>query len=286
MGRVIDILVHAKDDFDGTPYILRDLAEVWQGWGLGVRVLRGVERWTGGELGLLHADLTRVPPDHLAGASRYASCLNGRVVDIHKRLVSRAIVTLGDGYTGPVIVKTDANYAGAKEYEKRRTGVRGLFARARNRLPWPLRSTLLGKQYPIFPTPADVPWPVWFNRSLVVERFAGDMGPDGLYRLRTWFFLGDREISALYLSRHPIAQGDSIVDLRIGEPVPEALRRRRRELGFDFGKFDYATPGGEPVLFDVNRTPAAGKIRKHPEFRERLEDLARGIERWVPGAAG
>ena len=60
--------------------------------------------------------------------------------------------------------------------------------------------------------------------------------------------------------------------------VPPALRRRRAELGFDFGKFDYVVQDGEPVLLDANRTPAIDEIGG-----ERARLLAPGIHDFLPG---
>jgi hypothetical protein len=62
--------------------------------------------------------------------------------------------------------------------------------------------------------------------------------------------------------------------------IPDDLRRWRRELGFDFGKFDYAIVEGKTVLYDANRTPTAGGI--DPELiRERVATLATGLKTFL-----
>lgn len=55
--------------------------------------------------------------------------------------------------------------------------------------------------------------------------------------------------------------------------APEALKALRRELGFDYGKFDYVEHGGRPILLDANRTPV---YRGDPDAPH-IVRLARGI---------
>lgn len=47
------------------------------------------------------------------------------------------------------------------------------------------------------------------------------------------------------------------------EPPP-AIRTRREEFRFDFGKFDYVMRDGEAVLFDANKTPTLSGERETP----------------------
>ncbi|GJQ30371.1 MAG: hypothetical protein HBSAPP03_22550 [Phycisphaerae bacterium] len=281
----IDILIHELDRFEPTPYVLNDLVAVWRSWGLDVRVQRDASAWGGPGVGLMHVDLTRVPRRHAQAASAYRRCLNGRVLDISKRVISGQIVRRGDGYTGPVIVKTNLNYAGGKELEHAVRRPFGFLAKARNRLPWVFRSALGKKEYPVFVSPAKVPWLVWLNPDLVAERFLPETRDDGRFHVRTWFFLGDRDICVKYVMKRPVAVGSDIEGLSLEDSVPELIRRRRHELGFDYGKFDYAIHDGVPVLFDVNKTPSAGKLRTHPDFPGLMRHLAEGIRPWLDGAS-
>lgn len=285
MATSIDILVHELDVVESTPYVVNDLARVWRDWGLEVRVRRDAAAWGGDAVGLLHVDLTRVPPEHAAGAAKYAACLNARVLDISKRRVSTHRVRRGDAYDGPVIVKTDRNYAGGKELSHAVRGPWALFAKARNRLPWVLRSALGHKEYPVYDHPRAVPWLAWLNPDLVVEKFLPERREDGRFNVRTWFFLGDRGVCVKYVMRKAIAVGSDIEGVEFVEDVPETIRRRREELGFDYGKFDFALHDGQPVLFDVNRTPSAGKLRTLPEFPALIQRLAEGIRPWLSASA-
>ncbi len=54
----------------------------------------------------------------------------------------------------------------------------------------------------------------------------------------------------------------------------------RKDLGFDFGKFDYAIVDGRVVLYDVNRTPNLGNLPKEQKPpNTRL--LAEGIRAYL-----
>lgn len=127
---------------------------------------------------------------------------------------------------------------------------------ARRRLPCPLRQDLDTSDYRVFDHPARVPWPVWHNRHFVVERFLPERDGD-LYCLRTWTFLGDAYTHSRCWSPAPIIKARNVVRPEVLGEVPDELWRLRRELGFDYGKFDYVVHDGRVGLYDANRTPAA-----------------------------
>jgi hypothetical protein len=126
-----------------------------------------------------------------------------------------------------------------------------------------------------------VPRSVWLNPDLVVEKFLPERR-NGQYCVRTWLFLGDRERVALFYSDHPIVKERSIKGKEPLTEVPEDLRRMRRDLRFDFGKFDFAVVDGRTVLYDANRTPSLAGVSKTdpPPW---LADLAGGLWDLLPG---
>ena len=63
-------------------------------------------------MAFLHADLSLVPKSYPGFAARYPIAINADVNDIRKTSHSRNRVEPGDGYEGPVIVKTALNSAG------------------------------------------------------------------------------------------------------------------------------------------------------------------------------
>ncbi len=68
-------------------------------------------------------------------------------------------------------------------------------------------------------------------------------------------------------------------------PVPDDLRLRRAELGFDFGKFDFVIHEGRAVLLDANRTPSRPPNLSSSQQRE-ISSLADGFERLISGRTG
>jgi hypothetical protein len=282
----VAILVHPQDGFERVPYFLRECAAVWRDEaGLDVRVVDGSDRNAAppnGELAILHVDLTVVPPDFLALAARYRRVLNGGVTDISKRRINNNAVRKGDGYAGPVILKTNHNSGGFPEGKlaDRGSSLRRRVRRLAGQLSWRWRSQLPSAGYPVFDAVADVPAGAWRNPHLVVERFRPERR-DGFYCLRTWIFFGEREINSLSYSQEPVVKGRNIVRREAVAEVPEELRRMRRELGFEFGKFDYGImDGGEVVLYDANRTPTVGNFPRE-QFLPRVRLLAEGIRAFL-----
>ena len=279
------ILCHRHEHFEWEPYFLREVAVAWRERGVRVTVQRGPgRRVEDADLAIVHVDLTVVPPDHLAAAREYPVALNAGVDDISKRRISRHLVRRGDGYEGPVIVKTDRNSGGLREgmLDAKTSRLRRVVGRVRERLPWTCRARLSTTDYPIFDGPARVPRAVWLNPDLVVERFLPERR-DGLYCLRTWVFLGDRETNSLSYAREPVIKSHNVVRREAVPEVPEELRRIRRELAFDFGKFDYGIVDGRVVLYDANRTPTLGAIPKE-QYWPRIQLLAEGIGAYLEGA--
>ena len=62
--------------------------------------------------------------------------------------------------------------------------------------------------------------------------------------------------------------------------LPEELRQMRRDLDFDFGKFDYAIVNGRIVLYNANRTPTPGNFPQE-HFLPGIRLLAEGIRAYL-----
>ncbi|MFO0857846.1 MAG: hypothetical protein U0640_10870 [Phycisphaerales bacterium] len=255
---LIHILIHPLDDFDHSGYLLPRIMPVWQKQGIRFQVIKNLSQADGrADAAINHIDLTRIPHEYNAIFARYPVVINARPRDISKRVISRHLVTKSDAYEGPVIVKTDRNCGGIKEAEvARNAGVLRKYARSlHRRLPWYLRNELPGKKYPLFESKHDVPWPVWHNPALVVEQYLNEHH-EGVNWLRTWHFFGDRETLALRWANHHIVAQPHLLGAKFVSPdIPPEIRALRHELGFDFGKFDFAVVNGTPVLYDTNRTP-------------------------------
>lgn len=218
------------------------------------------------EIAILHVDLSVVPRDYLAALRKYPRVLNGRVVDIRKRTVSRNLLSPRHRWKGAVVVKTDLNCGGIPEWlAAHKSGASG-------HLKAPGQD-----DYKILPSMRAVDPSVWADPTKVVERFLPEQDQRG-YWLRTWVFFGPVERCNRYLSRSPIIKGRTVED-REPAPVPAALRAERKRLGFDYGKFDFVLHEGKTVLFDANKTPAGSP--PGPGMDEANLRLAAGIDSFV-----
>jgi hypothetical protein len=227
------------------------LARHWMNAGHDVSVAAGLGNWPQADIAVMHLDVSVVPAAYSAASHCYPVVINAAATDIRKRRVSRNLVARDDGWTGPVIVKTDLNCRGMPEVHAidrfRRDG------KPVDLAPGPVVSTR--RPYPILRCARDVPESIWNNEGLIVERFLQERDARG-YWLRVWVFFGDRERCSRYCGRDPIVKSAHVV-AREPAPVPDELRAERERLGFDYGKFDFVVVDGKAVLLDANRTPTA-----------------------------
>jgi len=274
----IVILIHKHDPFDRLRYFLYEMSKVWIGDGHRITVLNDPGEDVSADLAILHVDLTRVPADYIHRIARYPASVNASVRDISKRKISNSLVRYGDGYDGRVIVKTNRNCGGSREVHlaKKSSSLRKRAYRLRKRLPWTLQATLETADYLIFDSPREVPRTVWLNRDLVVEKFRPEQR-NGRYHLRTWIFFGDRETNSLCYSNEPIVKSSNIIGREPVPEVPDEIREMRRDLGFEFGKFDYVITEDGVVLYDANRTPTFGDLPSESALPG-VRELAKGLD--------
>ncbi|MFO1061285.1 MAG: hypothetical protein U1E53_30500 [Dongiaceae bacterium] len=266
----IVILEHRFQDRLKRRYLAHLWAERWRRQGHRVVVQRGPDDPPAADLALLNLDLTVVPEPYRRLAARYERVLNGAVLDVSKRRISRQLLAgPDDPWDGPVLVKTDANYGGLPEMMLRHQAEQ---AGRRSAIP----PVVALEGYSLFPNPRAVPPAVWTTPSLVVERFLPEREGEA-YCMRVWTFLGTRERSTRYRAAVPVIKSS---DVRGAEPVPvpDEIREARRALGFDYGKLDYVRHDGRWVLLDANRTPGApDNLLADPALAASLEGLADGL---------
>jgi len=214
---------------------------------------------------IVHVDMTHIPPVYGEYAKLHPRSVNAAVRDISKRTICSTLVGRDDAWDGPVIVKTDLNHRGRAE--------RVLGATVPD-WSWILPSD----GYRVFDRKRDVPARVWDERGLVVQRMHVERAGKH-YMLRQWFFFGERDILSDFLGSEPLVKFANVVDWTpLYHEVPDALRRRRDELGFEFGKFDFVIEDGEPVLLDANLTPDNGPEIRLERCGEVCRHLAPGID--------
>jgi hypothetical protein len=261
----IAIVVHHTDGVGASPYLLREIALVWKSQGFQVVTHSGRTPAPQVDLAIAHVDLTITPEFYRNLNNLFPRTLNARVTDISKRTISQHQVVPGDGYDGPVFLKTNCNFGGLQELRKQ----------------GPLDKTVARSRlnYRVLSSPRDVPHDLWSDPEWIVERFMSEQ-QDGYYCLRTWTFLGDKETNSICYSNHPIVKSSNVVRREVVAEVPAVLRKRREEMGFDFGKFDYAIVEGEVVLYDANRTPTLGNFQSDA-MRATIELLAQGVHAFL-----
>lgn len=279
----IVILVDEQDGHEDTGYFLLEMARLWRDNGMRVTVVDNPACYVEADLAILHVNLTVVPDSYMALIRRYPRALNARVRDISKRSISANLVSPGDDYCGPVIVKTNRNYGGKPEKRKIEKKYRliAYYNAVRKKLARvPALKQRLEPDYAVYRSVGQIPGRIWNNPGMVVERFLPERHED-LYCLRTWVFMGDRETNSICYSREPVIKSGNIIHREMVADVPHDLREKRRTLGFDFGKFDYAIVDGRTVLYDVNRTPSLGSFSAGVSLMPGIRLLAQGVHAYL-----
>lgn len=275
------ILCHATDPVHPDYHLIHALAQRWNARGIDVVVRQDVRAAPDADGAILHVDRTYTPARYLRYAARYPAALNGTIRDISKRRVSTLRVRRGDGYEGPVIVKSVLNHGGVPEFRSWGRSRRLRALQKIQRLPWWVSGMFVPslRGYPIYGSPAAVPRTVWLHPLLIVERLMveRDGGGDDCYVLRHWTFLGDRDLHYQEVRQGAVAGRGNVIERSLIGPPPAELQAVRAAFGFDYGKFDYAIVDGRIVLFDCNRTPGAGVVRV-PQYAAALDNLSLGLE--------
>jgi len=278
MPRLV-VITHEFDAFASRPapgqpatgiYLLFDVLEALESMGYETSVSSGLDP-PEGDVALMHVDCTRIPQPYLDLAERFALTLNAGTADISKRRVSRILVSPGDGWRGPVIVKSDINCGGEPELRL------NAHARAAGKAE-PFPGLAAPAPYAVLDGVDAVPEHVWRDETLVVERFLPELDPDG-FVLRTWVFAGTRERCTRHVSSERIVKAAGMVS-RSPAQVPDAIRAERERLGFDYGKFDFVIHDGQPILLDANRTPGASQTLRD-YLKANAGNLATGLDEQI-----
>jgi hypothetical protein len=278
-----------EDDrrFESTPYLLTRVMREWKDDGITVDVVRGPDRLGVADIVIPHFDVTVTPPVYSAALDRRPAVLNRRVVSIAKSTFSDLMLDADDGYTGPVIVKTDRNYGGLPEARLRSSSapapvriLRAVLARLRRLraapVIWSQVQTMRPDAYPVYASLRDVPRGVFDNDSLIVEKFCPELeGED--YCVRYHYFLGDCEFNMRLRSKAKVVRGSGAHHCEELPTIPDEIYSIRRRLGLGYGKLDYVMRDGAVVLLDVNRTPACSVLDRFGLTEKVARQLAAGI---------
>lgn len=263
--------------------LINCLAEIWreQGHRITVGPVKNLEA----DVGIVHIDRTWISESWLPENPRGIPLLNGSLLDISKRRISRNLLQRDSGYQGPVMIKTNANYFGWPERASSSSPTMLQFYHMliRKKIPWRWTRLFLPGSYTVLDAMDQLPAWVWRRDDLVVEKFLPEKDGNE-FVLRTWLFFGPREYGVRMFSRNPVVKAGGITRYEYIDDFPDSLRKVRDELKVDFGKFDYVMVNGEAVLLDVNKTPSMTMANPSSGHSPNMLKLASGLECFLEGA--
>lgn len=222
---------------------------------------------------ILHVNTTVIAPTYLSLAASFGLCLNRTVANISKNHISD--LAADASWEGPVIVKSNLNYFGRPEQRLNRTALNAGH-------PEPYPGLKIMDDYIVLPSVHDVAQEHLDDPGIVVQRFIPEPDDRG-YALRHWIFCGDEGYCNRFVSPDPLVKGPNVID-KTPVPVPEEVEQIRRELGFDYGKFDFVVHDGVSTLLDANRTPGPLPATGG-DVESRVAMLADGLSRLLHGGS-
>ena len=174
------LILTNSNDMTLKGYFLARVASEWKKQGIEVLVTNDLSSWVPADVCFIHVDLSVVPSRYFEFAQRYPSTINLHITDIRKKSYSRNRIMHGDGYEGPIIVKTSLNCAGEPERRAKPQHLldriwqkfnRELTRRAPPGLPFQQPSFTVKQHYRIFSERRMLPVG-WLDRDdIIVERF-------------------------------------------------------------------------------------------------------------------
>ena len=293
----VAILTGTMDRFPRHRYLVKFMIPRWEAMGFRVAIVteEDEDTFVPADIALLHMDVSVISEAGRRLVQSYPRVINGDVLDIRKRRFSRLLVDRNGPDPGSVIVKSDWNCGGRRDFRRQFLDSRlGAFLHRLNldriawrwlawfeeKRSWGKRRCLSSGNYAVYASRDFVPAGVWKNPNLVVERFVVEREGQ-YYCCRHWLFCGNREVSRRTLSTTPVVKmGEKIESL--SDPVPEELRAIREQLRFDYGKFDYGIVDGKVFLYDANRTPGASPIAHCHD--ETVNVLSEGLRTFLVNA--
>ncbi len=281
-NKTIAIITDKPGIFFKTGYFVACLVPYWQERQL--KVVIG-SKWSlpKADVAILHVDVTEIPFFFKLLSKVYPIVLNGCFTNNSKRKISKNILSREDNYNGPVIIKTNNNYGGLQEINKRRNKNRILHDLTQlPSIDWSKIKGILPGKYPVIDSKENVPEKVWKNRYLVVEKFIPELNSDGLFCLRACLFFGNVELNILVSSREPVIKGNNLCSWEItSAPAPDQLRDLKKDLCMDFGRLDYVMHEEEVILYDANKTASLSRQASVDLAEQVVRPLASGIDSFL-----
>lgn len=253
----IAILHHENQTPGGHGYLFTLLRKIWEAQGMTVIDLYGTKKPTPADLLFIHVDLSYLPDEYQAFARKYPKHINAKAIDIRKSSYCPNLLKRNDSWRGPVIVKSNCNFAGRPERraanQKTKTSLQKLQHKLMLKTGLKHRPLIWTKEdYKIFDSLTDTP-KAYFHKDYVVQKFTPELR-NGEYVLREYYFLGDQSYHNMETSGKAVITSGTQIESGYNQSTPTALLDMRHEIGLDYGKIDYAIVDGEVVIFDANKT--------------------------------
>jgi hypothetical protein len=278
----IAILFHEMDNMEIVEYsIIKFFAKYWREDEHEVIFLFGIDEFVPADLIFVHVDLSVVPDSYLEFAQQYPVAINGKVKDVRKSTYSQSLLKSDDHWDGPVIVKTDKNCAGTPELI--RGGLMGRVQKKVLKTVGKLNldiftpNILTANDYEVYDHLDEVPNTYFYHPGLVIEKFIPEIDGEH-YVVRMTSFLGDRYSSFFLKGKDPILKGDTAETITHTSEYHPDVDKWRKELNFDYGKFDYVVREGKAILLDANKTVGCStSLEENKQLDERRRYRARGL---------
>ena len=243
----IGILIHKNQyKFLQCSYLINELMKHWGHKGYKICILKGTKHRPPLDLLINHVDLTTLPPEYCHLIKHYPNVVNGKILDISKRKVSKQLLNKNSDYQGSVIVKLNQNSSGIPEIAHSIPNGAILLRKE-------IHEVKKATNHIVFPSIKSVPEKYLFNEKYVIEKYLPEMEGKMFY-LRVCIFFGDNYVCAKVGSRSGVIKGQNVVSRELVE-APKSLIATLKEMGFDYGKVDFGIHNGEIVIYDTNRTP-------------------------------
>ena len=278
----IGILHHGRSQIVRTGYLIEHMARHWMDRGAEVVDIMGTAAPVPVDVLVCHVDLSVVPEEYRRFARDCPRVVNLSANDIRKRSYLGDLVGIDDGYSGPVIVKSDLNHGGLPErlLENPPTGAGriagGILRRLRRRFGV-ADQIRFKSDYRIYENREAVP-SRRFRDGSIIQPFRPERRDED-YVLREYYFLGDIEVLSTEIGSDPVLTTGRQIDCRQASPPPE-VRAVRDRLNLDYGKIDYSCPDGEVVVYDANKCVGTRQNPGEPVM-QLAAALSAGIDGWI-----
>lgn len=280
----IAILFHEKDRHRNLRrYDIMHVAAYWEAEGHELINVYGTQDYIPADIAILHIDLSQVPQRFIDFANLYPLCLNKQAIDIRKSTISSHLLGRNDDYLGQVIVKSDDNTGGIPERVNGNVWMRA--SAQLNQVRQRMQHRIVIRrpsEYLVFDRLDDVPDEVFSRPDLVVEKFLPERDGE-FYCTRAYLFLGSGESCQMTVSKNPIVSVGNCEHLIECDIHPD-VREWRRQLGFDYGKFDYVIHDGNAVMLDANKTTGSGDLTGNPMIERFRKMRADGLLNYYENA--